>query len=324
MLTFEQSLEIIHENIGKIDYPPYPEQLYAPIRYILDLGGKRARPALVLLACNLYKETVSDAIHPALAWEVFHNFTLMHDDVMDKADIRRGKPTVHKAWNENTAILSGDSMLILAYQIMAKAPADVMKSLLELFSKTAAEICEGQQLDMEFESRLDVTEEEYIEMIRLKTAVMIGACLKSGAIIGGARMVDTNLLYEFGINLGLAFQIKDDLLDIYGDSEIFGKAIGGDILCNKKTYFLVNALQLAENEDKKSLLNWLNASSYNENEKIQGITAIYDKLQLKQRAEDKMSALYEKSLLLLKKLDIPEEKKTVLYEYAKQLMEREK
>ena len=324
MLTFEQSLEIIHENIGKIDYPPYPDQLYAPIRYILDLDGKRARPALVLLACNLYKNNVSDAVQPALAWEVFHNFTLMHDDVMDKADIRRGKPTVHKAWNENTAILSGDSMLILAYQIMAKAPADVMKPLLELFSRTAAEICEGQQLDMEFECRLDVTEEEYLEMIRLKTAVMIGACLKSGAMIGGARMVDTNLLYEFGINLGLAFQIKDDLLDIYGDSEVFGKAIGGDILCNKKTYFLVNALQLAENEEKKSLLNWLNVSSYNEKEKIQGITAIYDKLQLKQRAEDKMKNLYEKSLFSLNKLGLPEEKKTVLYEYAKQLMEREK
>ena len=324
MLTFEQSLEIIHENIGKIDYPSYPEQLYAPIRYILDLGGKRARPALVLLACNLYKDNISDSIHPALAWEVFHNFTLMHDDVMDNADIRRGKPTVHKAWNENTAILSGDSMLILSYQIMAKAPSDVMKALLELFSKTAAEICEGQQLDMEFESRLDVTEEEYLEMICLKTAVMIGACLKSGAMIGGARMVDMNLLYEFGINLGLAFQIKDDLLDIYGDSEVFGKAIGGDILCNKKTYFLVNALQLAENEDKKSLLNWLNESSYNENEKIREVTAIYDKLQLKQRAEEKMKILYEKSLSSLKMVSLPDEKKTVLYKFAQQLMEREK
>ncbi len=323
MITFEQSLDIIRENIGKIVYPQHPDQLYEPIRYILDLGGKRARPALVLLACNLYKDDVSESVQPALAWEVFHNFTLMHDDVMDKADIRRGKQTVHKVWNENTAILSGDSMLILAYQIMAKAPSDVMRSLLDLFSKTAAEICEGQQLDMEFESRLNVTEEEYLEMICLKTAVMIGACLKSGAIVGGARMVDLNLLYEFGINLGLAFQIKDDFLDIYGDPAVFGKNIGGDILCNKKTYFLVNALQLAENEEKESLLNWLNASSYNEKEKINGITAIYDKLELKQRAEDKMKALYEKSLSSLRQVDLPEDKKTVLYEYAKQLMERD-
>ncbi|MDR1371472.1 MAG: polyprenyl synthetase family protein [Dysgonamonadaceae bacterium] len=323
MITFEQSLDIIRENIAKIIYPSHPDQLYAPIRYILDLGGKRARPALVLLACNLYKDDVSDSIQPALAWEVFHNFTLMHDDVMDHADIRRGKPTVHKVWNENTAILSGDSMLILAYQILAKAPADVVKPLLDLFSKTAAEICEGQQLDMEFEARQDVTEEEYLEMICLKTAVMMGACLKSGAMVGGAKMTDMNLLYEFGINLGLAFQIKDDLLDIYGNPAVFGKAIGRDILCNKKTYFLVNALRLAGNEDKKSLLNWLEASSYNENEKIRGVTAIYDKLLLKQHAEEKMKILYEKSLSSLEMVDLPERKKTVLYEFAKQLMERE-
>ncbi len=323
MITFEQSLNIIRENINEIDYPQYPDQLYAPIRYILDLGGKRARPALVLLACNLYQDDVSESIQPALAWEVFHNFTLMHDDVMDKADIRRKKPTVHKVWNENTAILSGDSMLILAYQIMSKGPSDTMKPLLELFSKTAAEICEGQQLDMEFENRLDVTEDEYFEMIRLKTAVMIGACLKSGAMIGGARMADMNLLYEFGINLGLAFQIKDDLLDIYGDPAVFGKAIGGDILCNKKTYFLINALQLSESEGKESLLNWLKVTSGKEKEKIREVTAIYNNLQLRQRAEDRMDVLYKKSLSSLKMVGLPEEKKTVLYEYAKQLMERE-
>lgn len=322
-MTFERSLDIIRENIEKIDYPQYPGHLYAPIRYILELGGKRVRPALALLACNLYRDDVSDAIQPALAWEVFHNFTLMHDDVMDKADIRRGKPTVHKVWNENTAILSGDSMLILSYQIMAKAPSEIVKSLLELFSKTAAEICEGQQLDMEFENRLDVTEEEYLEMIRLKTAVMIGACLKTGAMVGGARMNDMGLLYEFGINLGLAFQIKDDLLDIYGDPVTFGKAIGGDILCNKKTFFLVNALQLAEGGEKISLLNRLETKSYDDNEKIRGVTAIYNRLQLRERAEKKMKFLYNKAISGLSKVNLPEDKKAVLYEFAKQMMERE-
>ncbi|GHU90737.1 isoprenyl synthetase [Bacteroidia bacterium] len=323
MMTFEQSLDIIRENIEKIDYPQYPGHLYAPIRYILELGGKRVRPALTLLACNLYRDDVSDAIQPALAWEVFHNFTLMHDDVMDKADIRRGKPTVHKVWNENTAILSGDSMLILAYRIMSKAPSEIVKSLLELFSKTAAEICEGQQLDMEFETRLDVTEEEYLEMIRLKTAVMIGACLKTGAMIGGAKMNDMGLLYEFGINLGLVFQIKDDFLDIYGDPVTFGKTIGGDILCNKKTFFLVNALQLAEGEEKISLLNRLETKSYNDNEKIREVTAIYNRLQLRERAEKKMKSLYDKAISELSKVDLPEDKKTVLYEFAKQLLERD-
>ncbi|GHS91861.1 isoprenyl synthetase [Bacteroidia bacterium] len=323
MMTFEQSLDIIRENIEKIDYPQYPGHLYAPIRYILELGGKRVRPALTLLACNLYRDDVSDAIQPALAWEVFHNFTLMHDDVMDKADIRRGKPTVHKVWNENTAILSGDSMLILAYRIMSKAPSEIVKSLLELFSKTAAEICEGQQLDMEFETRLDVTEEEYLEMIRLKTAVMIGTCLKTGAMIGGAKMNDMGLLYEFGINLGLVFQIKDDFLDIYGDPVTFGKTIGGDILCNKKTFFLVNALQLAEGEEKISLLNRLETKLYNDNEKIREVTAIYNRLQLRERAEKKMKSLYDKAISELSKVDLPEDKKTVLYEFAKQLVERD-
>ncbi|MDR3061285.1 MAG: polyprenyl synthetase family protein [Dysgonamonadaceae bacterium] len=322
MMTFEQSLDIICENIGKIDYPQHPDLLYAPIRYILELGGKRVRPALTLLACSLYKDNVSDAIEPALAWEVFHNFTLMHDDVMDQADIRRGKPTVHKVWNKNTAILSGDSMLILAYRIMAKAPSGIVKSLLELFSKTAAEICEGQQLDMEFETRLDVTEKEYLEMIRLKTAVMIGACLKTGAMIGGAKMSDISSLYEFGINLGLAFQIQDDLLDIYGDPVIFGKATGGDILCNKKTYFLVNALQRAEEEDKIFLLNRLEAKSYDDNEKIREITALYNRLQLREQAEKKMMSLYNKSISELEMVDLPESKKAVLYEFAGQLIER--
>ncbi len=322
MITFEQALATIGENIGRIEYPQRPENLYVPIRYILDLGGKRARPALVLLACNLYREDISDAICPALSWEIFHNFTLMHDDVMDKADIRRGKPTVHKVWDENTAILSGDSMLILAYKTMAGSAPVLLPSLLGLFSKTAAEICEGQQFDMEFEKRLDVTVPEYLEMIRLKTAVMIGACLQSGGIVGGAPEKDLQFLYDFGINLGLAFQIKDDFLDIYGNPEVFGKAIGGDILCNKKTFFLVHALQAASGSDKTALMNWLDAVNFDEKEKIESVTALYNKLNLREEAKVQMQFFYNRSLQALKQVDVPEEKKAALYHYAAQLMER--
>ncbi len=322
-MTFEEALDTILKNMDKIHYPPCPENLYAPIRYILSLKGKKIRPALTLLACNLYSEDVSPSIYPALAWEVFHNFTLMHDDVMDKADVRRGQPTVHKKWNENAAILSGDSMLILAYQQMAMAPEKHYKKLLDLFSVTAAEICEGQQYDMEFENRLDVTEEEYIEMIRLKTAVMLGACLKSGGIVGEANPEDTDLLYAFGSNLGIAFQIKDDFLDIYGDPLVFGKAIGGDILCNKKTFFLVNALHLCQETDANTLMHWLNATVYDKTEKIKAVTALYDRLGLKKIAEDKMGVYYKNALEALAKVNVPEEKKVVLYKFAEQLIERE-
>jgi geranylgeranyl diphosphate synthase type II len=274
-----------------------------------------------LLSCNLYKDDVNEAIPMALAWEIFHNFTLMHDDVMDKADKRRGELTVHKKWNENTAILSGDAMLILAYTYLAKSTSGYLKELLDLFSETASGICKGQEYDMQFENRLNVTEEEYLEMIRLKTAILLGACLKSGAILGAAGEKDRNLLYDFGINLGLAFQIQDDLLDVFGDPSVFGKKLGGDILCNKKTYLLINALNIS-GEEKNELLFWLNVEG-EEEKKIEAVTQIYTRLSVKAKARDKMEYYYKKAIQAIQEVDVAEEKKMVLINLARELMNRE-
>jgi geranylgeranyl diphosphate synthase type II len=322
MITFQDALAIINREIQSIEYPTNPSGLYEPITYLLLLKGKKIRPALTLLACNLYRDDVDDAIYPALAWEIFHNFTLMHDDVMDKADVRRGQPTVHKKWNENTAILSGDAMLILAYKYMTQSPLKNLKPLLDLFSETAADICNGQQYDMEFENRLDVTENEYIQMIRLKTAVMLGACLKSGAIVGGATENDQQNLYEFGINLGIAFQIKDDLLDVYGDPNVFGKKIGGDILCNKKTYLLINALNSADKEIKTELLRWIHTDVRSE-EKIEAVRKLYDKLAIEEKANSAILMYYKRSMDALQSVAVSEEKKKILTNLANNLMARE-
>jgi geranylgeranyl pyrophosphate synthase/tRNA G10 N-methylase Trm11 len=277
--TSEQLLQQIHEYIGNLSYMREPMGLYDPIEYVLGLGGKRLRPVLMLLAYNLYKEDVTRIFSQAAGIETYHNFTLLHDDLMDKADMRRNKPTVHKKWDENTAILSGDAMLILAYQFMMKeCSLECVERVMEVFGRTALEVCEGQQWDMEFEHRLDVTVDEYIEMIRLKTSVLLAAALKIGAILGGAPEKDAQLLYDFGIKMGLAFQLQDDYLDVYGDPAVFGKKIGGDILCNKKTFMLITALNLAEGEDKETLLNWLRATDYVAEEKIQSVTALYNKV----------------------------------------------
>jgi geranylgeranyl diphosphate synthase type II len=321
MISTQQALAIIQQEIAQIRYPESPRRLYEPIAYILALKGKKIRPMLTLLACNLYKEDVKESLNMALAWEIFHNFTLMHDDVMDQADVRRGQPTVHKKWNENTAILSGDSMLILAYQYLTKSSEVCLKKLLDLFSTTAAEICDGQEFDVQFEQRLDVTEEEYLNMIRLKTAVMIGSCLKSGAIIGGACEKDQNLLYDFGINLGIAFQIQDDLLDVYGDPAVFGKNIGGDILCGKKTYLFVNALNTTDEKIKQELINWLNVKDKN-SEKIAAITSLYNQQGIKEKARAKMEDFYQKAIAALNNVNIPTEKKAVLLHLAEELMDR--
>jgi geranylgeranyl diphosphate synthase type II len=270
----------------------------------------------------LYRDEVDAAIRPALAWEIFHNFTLMHDDVMDRADLRRGQPTVHKKWNENVAILSGDAMLILSYIFMTESVTENIKPLLNLFSQTATEICEGQQYDMEFEQRPDVSEQEYIEMIRLKTAVMLGACLKSGAIIGGADEKDAQNLYDFGLNLGIAFQIKDDLLDVYGNPDVFGKKTGGDILCNKKTYLLINALNRADKTDKAKLLKWLECSD-KPREKIIAVRNLYNQLAVPEKANEAIRFFYEKALTAFQAVSADEDKKRILKNIAKDLMERE-
>ncbi|MDR0733526.1 MAG: polyprenyl synthetase family protein [Dysgonamonadaceae bacterium] len=322
MLTFQDTLEILNREIQAIQHPKTPAGLYEPIAYLLALKGKKLRPAFTLLACNLYLEEVDAAIHPALAWEIFHNFTLMHDDLMDKAELRRGQPTVHKKWNENTAILSGDAMLILSYIFMAKSPAEHLKPLLDLFSGTASEICKGQQYDMEFERRTDVSEREYIEMIRLKTAVMLGACLRSGAMIGGADKTDGQNLYDFGIHLGIAFQIKDDLLDVYGNPNVFGKKTGGDILCNKKTYLLINAMNSANATDKAELLRWLACNNQPE-EKIVAVRSLYDKLSVPEKADETIRIFYEKALTALQAVSVDENRKKILRNITEELMKRE-
>ena len=278
-LDSEELMKRIHAYIEQLSYSREPKGLYDPIEYVLALGGKRLRPVLMLLAYNLYREDVESLFSQAAGIETYHNFTLLHDDLMDNADMRRGKPVVHKKWNENTAILSGDAMLILSYQFMMnQCPPEHVQEVMEIFGRTALEVCEGQQWDMEFESRNDVTVGEYIEMIRLKTSVLLAAALKIGAVLGGASSADAQKLYDFGIRMGLAFQLQDDYLDVYGNPAVFGKKIGGDILCNKKTYMLITALEQAKGENREELLRWLNAADFVPEEKIAAVTAIYNKV----------------------------------------------
>jgi geranylgeranyl diphosphate synthase type II len=276
------------------------------------------------MACNIYKENVEEAIEPAIGLEVFHNFTLLHDDLMDQADKRRKQPTVHKKWNTNTAILSGDAMLIAAYRFIGKTTEPYLKKILNLFSKTALEICCGQQYDMGFEKRDNVSEAEYIEMIRLKTAVLIACCIKTGAIIGGASEKDAAHLYRFGIYTGLAFQIRDDLLDVYGDTKTFGKNIGGDILCDKKTFLLINAMALADDEQKTQLAYFRNpASNFTPEEKINAYTNIYDQLHIKDLTLQKMNGLYEFAVRELTNLNVPPGSLTELKKMGNMLIQRE-
>lgn len=323
MLSFNEILQKIENEISQLSFEYPPKSLYDPIEYILSLGGKRIRPALALMACNLYRENIDNVINPALGIEVFHNFTLLHDDLMDKADKRRNKPTVHKVWNDNTAILSGDAMLIAAYQLIGKTEPEHLKEVFDLFTATALEICGGQQYDMEFESRTDVTEAEYIEMIRLKTAVLLACSLKTGAIMGNASTEDATNLYEFGINIGLAFQLQDDLLDVYGDTATFGKNIGGDIICNKKTFLLIHAFELASMEQKQILKDWIGKESFNPAEKIKTITAIYNTLNLKDITTAKMQGYYDKAMEHLSALNVSPEKLTILKEVSNHLMYRQ-
>lgn len=320
LYTFDEILSIVNTEIKKIEYSSAPKSLFEPISYILSLGGKRVRPALALMSYNLYKEDVERVIPIALGIEIFHNFTLLHDDLMDRADMRRGNPTVHIKWNDNTAVLSGDAMLIEAYKEIAKIDSQYLKPVLDLFSTTATEICCGQQYDMEFEQRMDVTIAEYLEMIRLKTAVLLACSLKEGAIVAGASAEDAENLYNYGIHVGLGFQLMDDLLDVYGDSSNFGKKIGGDILCNKKTFLFINAL-LSE-EVKDDLISWVNKENYDAAEKIKAVTAIYNKLNLKQKSEDLINDYYKQAVTCLDKVSIDASRKKELYKLAESLMTR--
>ncbi len=323
MKTFTEISEIINSEVSQLNWLKSPAQLYEPIGYVLSMGGKRVRPALTLLACNMFSDDVTPAVKPALGIEIFHNFTLLHDDIMDRADIRRGKPTVHKKWDDNTAILSGDMMQIIAYQFVAEAPEIYLKQVLDVFSVTAGEVCEGQQYDMDFETRSNVSAEEYLEMIRLKTAVLLGCALKCGAIIGGASIEDAQNLYDFGINIGLAFQLKDDLLDVYGNEATFGKKIGGDILCNKKTYLLIHAQKLAKCEIQEELNVCMQKSYQQPEEKIAAVTKIYNLLGVKKICEEKMNFYYERALANLRNVMVSDDKKHEIIRLAMQLMYRE-
>ncbi len=320
MYTFSEILNKINNDINNLRFDYNPHSLFSPIYYILGLGGKRLRPALTLMGYNLYKDDIDKPVPVALGIEIFHNYTLLHDDLMDKADKRRGKPTVHIKWNDNTAILSGDAMLIESYKQIEKTDTLHLPPILKLFSNTATEICCGQQLDMEFENRLDVSIAEYIEMIRLKTAVLLGCSLKSGAIMADAPEDDCCALYDFGTNIGLAFQLMDDLLDVYGNSENFGKKIGGDILCNKKTFLQITALL---NEDTKDeLLGWINKSSYDESEKIKAVTSIYDKIDIKRTTKEIIHAYYEKGIACLDRVSVDYNRKEQLRKLAEDLLSR--
>ncbi|MDD3038432.1 polyprenyl synthetase family protein [Bacteroides sp.] len=323
MFTASQLLDKINNYISDIQFTRSPKGLYEPVEYVLSLGGKRIRPVLMLMAYNLYREDISSIYDPATGIEIYHNYTLLHDDLMDCADVRRGKPTVHKVWNDNTAILSGDAMLVLAYQYMSASTPMYLKEVMDLFSLTALEICEGQQLDMEFESRSDVAEGEYIEMIRLKTAVLLAASLKIGAVLAGASNEDATNLYNFGMQIGVAFQLQDDLLDVYGDPEVFGKKIGGDILCNKKTYMLIKALERANDKQSEELNQWLNAVTYDPAEKINAVTALYNELNIRGVCENKMREYYTLAMESLEAVVVTEEKKKELKNLVKLLMYRE-
>lgn len=323
-MSLQSYLEAINLEISKTTYGESPEELYEPIRYIMDLGGKRMRPALTLMSANMFLYNWQKALKAALAVEVFHNFTLMHDDIMDQAPIRRGQPTVHEKWNANVAILSGDVMLVAAYELLTTVEDRHIKRVIKRFNQTAAAVCEGQQLDMNFATRDDVSEEEYLEMIKLKTSVLLGFALELGAIIADADDESIQLLYEVGLNLGIGFQLKDDILDVYGDPEKFGKQVGGDIIENKKTWLMLEAIKKSKGtSSEKSLNKWLTATTFDAKKKVKAVTEIYNELEIKPDAEAKMNGFFDKGLEALKKLKVSDDKKQILKQFADYLMERE-
>ena len=320
--SFSQLLDKVNAHINTLDYAHEPMHLYEPVKYILSLGGKRIRPAMMLMAYNMYRDDVEKILDPALALEIYHNFTLLHDDLMDNADMRRGNPTVHKRWDANTAILSGDVMLSLADVYMSRVDDAYFREVMSIFHRTSIEIAEGQQYDMDFETRDDVAESEYIEMIRLKTSVLLACALKIGAVLGGASKEDAENLYHLGESIGLAFQLRDDYLDVYGDPKVFGKKIGGDILCNKKTYLYINALRLADKDQRAELDYWATALDANPDEKIAAVTAVYNAVGLPEMSRKAEDFYYQRAQASLEALSVGEERKQVLREFMAALMER--
>lgn len=319
MKTYKDIYAKVEQEIAHIAYTQQPEELYKPIEYIMSLGGKRLRPVLTLMACNMFGGESQKAIKAALAIEMFHNFTLVHDDIMDNADIRRGQPTVHIKWNQTIAILSGDLMMIKATDLLCETETNDLRTLISVFNKTAAEVCEGQQWDMNFETQNNVTEQDYLKMITLKTAVLLGCALKVGSLIGGANTNDANHLYEFGKNIGIAFQLQDDILDSFGEGDKVGKKIGGDIAANKKTILLIEALNSATGDDKDELYYWLGAKS---EEKIEAVLNLYAKYKVRDKAEQLKEQYLQLAFEHLKQVSIPTENTLLLKQTAIDLMER--
>ena len=324
MYTSTEILEKVNSFIDQLPYDRRPASLYEPIKYVLSLGGKRIRPVLMLLAYNLYKEDPERILMPAVGLETYHNYTLLHDDLMDNADMRRGHDTVHKKWNANKAILSGDSMLVLAYQRIQQCDKRYLQAVLDIFTETALEIGEGQEYDMTFETRNDVTEDEYIEMIRLKTSVLLACAVKIGAILADASEADIPNLYKFGEQLGLAFQLQDDLLDVYGDPAVFGKAIGGDIASNKKTFMLINAVNRADDRQRDELMHWITARDFDREEKVRAVTALYDQIGIRRLCEQKINYYFGECRKYLAKVSVSEARKQMLLDYTDEMMKRKK
>jgi len=323
MHNLKELQEKIKQGISEINFNQDPSELYEPIEYVMNLGGKRMRPALCLLACDFFGGDINKAIDPALGIEIFHNFTLLHDDIMDQAPLRRGKPSVHLKWNPNIAILSGDTMMAISYDYIMKAPEKMRMEVINVFNKTAIEVCEGQQYDMNFENLSDVTIPDYINMIRLKTAVLLAGSLKIGALIGGAKPEDAEKLFGFGENIGIAFQLKDDLLDVFSDKEKFGKVSGGDILANKKTFLYLKAFELADEKSYESLWYYFNKEFESDSEKITGVKDIYNSLDIKNHTEKEIDKYYLAGLKYLDEIEIKEERRSELRKFAALLNQRE-
>lgn len=317
---FQDYLDTVNQAIADIPYPEQPSQLYQPIAYHMALGGKRVRPVLTLMACDAMGGEPAIALDAALGVEMFHNFTLLHDDVMDNADVRRGKPTVHCRWNDNVAILSGDTMLTMATRYVARTRN---WQLMDLFNKTAIEIYEGQQWDMDFENRNDVTVDEYIMMIRLKTSVLLGCALKAGALAANAPADKADRLYEAGVNMGLAFQLRDDMLDVWGDPATFGKEIGGDIMQVKKTFLLINAMQMATGDDADELNRWLNDMTARRDVKVPAVTALYERLGVRQLAEDAIAHYNDLAVAAFDQVKMSQDDKQAFIALANRLAGRQ-
>ena len=323
MYTSDELLSHVNVALAALPYDRQPRSLYEPIQYVLALGGKRIRPVLMLMGYNLFKDNPDSIMMQALGLETYHNFTLLHDDLMDKADVRRGQPTVHRRWDANKAILSGDSMLVLAYERMAQCDACHLPDVLSLFTETALQIHEGQEMDMVFETRTDVSEDEYIEMIRLKTSVLLACALKMGALLADAPQADAERLYKCGERMGLAFQLQDDLLDVYGDPKVFGKAIGGDITENKKTYMLINAINRADSQQRDELMNWTASTDFDREVKIAAVTRLYDAIGIRQLCEERINDYFDEARQCLDEVNVEPERKAHLLQYLNKMMKRE-